>query len=446
MDFIRDNVIKLYRKFLTASMCAALATSIYSFVDTIAVGRSEGDLGAAAIAVITPIYGILVFLAIFIGVGGSVLMSNAKGQDNETEGNEYFTVSLVLISIFTAICWPLFVLFSNQILTFFGADAKLLPKAMEYAEWIILFFPFFVFPYFISAFIRNDGAPVLTMVAVVIGGLVNVFLDWFLVFPMKMGMRGAAIATVTGTITQLVIMCSRFFSKNCKLKISKTKNFFKKAKRILTLGIGASILDLGTVIIIIITNNAIKKYGGNSELAVYGVLATLISLFQALYCGVGQAIQPLVSANYGAAEFKRIKQIWKLSFVTVIALGVLLTIICELLPVQIVKVFVKATPAVSEIASKIVRIYSLAFVPLGINVLAAYYLQSIMREKASIIIAALRSIVVSSILIMILPVFFGIDGVWIAIPVSEFIVVIFSLAYIYAIANREKPYKSSAEF
>lgn len=438
MDFVKDNVKKLYRKFLTSSMCAALATSVYSFVDTIAVGRSEGDIGAAAMAVITPIYGILMFLAIFIGVGGSVLMSNAKGKNDETEGNEYFTVSLVLIAIFTAIFWLSFVLFSKQILTFFGADSQLLPKVMEYAEWIIWFFPFFVMPSFISAFIRNDGAPVLTMVAVIIGGLTNVFLDWLLVFPMKMGMRGAAIATVTGTIIQVAIMCSRFFSKNCKLKILKPNEFFKKVKNVLSVGIGASILDLGTVIIVIITNNAIKKYGSNSELAVYGVLATITSLFQALYCGVGQAIQPLVSANYGAKETSRIRQIWKMSLITTLILGVLFTVLDESMPTQIVKVFVTATPAVLNVAPKIIRIYSIVFIALGINVLSAYYLQSIMREKASMLIAILRSILISGILIVVLPIIFGIDGVWIALPVSEFIVAIFSLIYIYTIESREK--------
>lgn len=438
MNFVKDDVKKLYRKFLASSMLTALATSIYSFVDTIAVGRSEGDLGAASMAVITPIYGVLIFLAIFIGVGGSVLMSNAKGRNEETEGNEYFTVAIVIMSVLCAIFWILFIVFPKQILTFFGANSELLPKAMEYTEWIIWFFPFFVMPTFISAFIRNDGAPVLTMVAVIIGGTINIFLDWFLVFPMKMGMRGAAIATVIGTVVQVLIMCSRFFDKKCRLKIAKPHRFFKKAKNILSVGIGASILDLGTVIIVIVMNNSIKQYGSNSELAVYGVLATLTSLFQALYCGVGQAIQPLVSANYGANETDRIRQIWKMSLATTIILGVLYTVLCELVPAQIVKVFVTATPAVIDAAPEIVRLYSIMFIALGVNVLSAYYLQSIMRDKASMLIAALRSIVVSGISILTLPLMLGIDGVWIALPVSEFSVAIFAIVYIYAVANKSK--------
>ena len=199
MNFLTSDVRKLYKKFLFASMGSALVMSIYSFVDTIAIGQSEGTVGAAAFAVITPLYGILVFLSILCGIGGSVLMSNAKGEGNEEKGNACFTVSVLVIVALTAAFWPLFMLFHEQIFTFFGADEKIMPKVMEYAEWIIRFFPVFIAPTFISAFIRNDGVPTLAMVAVIIGGCVNMFGDWFLVFPLGMGMKGAAIATVLGT-------------------------------------------------------------------------------------------------------------------------------------------------------------------------------------------------------------------------------------------------------
>ena len=118
MNFLNDNVKKLYRKYLSASMCSALVMSIYSFVDTIAVGQSEGTLGAAAMAVITPLYGILVFLAILVGIGGSVLMSNAKGEGNEEKGNAYFTASIILMGVLMVVFWFVFILFHKEIFTF----------------------------------------------------------------------------------------------------------------------------------------------------------------------------------------------------------------------------------------------------------------------------------------------------------------------------------------
>lgn len=430
MDFLNDNVKKLYRKFLSASMCSALVMSIYSFVDTIAVGQSEGTLGAAAMAVITPLYGILIFLAILVGIGGSVLMSNAKGEGNEEKGNAYFTASVILMCVLMIVCWLAFILFHKEIFTFFGADAVLMPKVMEYAEWIIRFFPFFIAPTFVSSFIRNDGAPSLAMTAVIIGGCINVFLDWFLVFPLGMGMRGAAIATVVGTVLQVLIMCGHFFRKKCNLKIVKPFKLSNALRNILKIGFGASVLDLGTVVLAIIMNNQIMKYGGTTELAVYGVIATITSLFQALYCGVGQAIQPLVSANCGAGYTERIKNFWKMSLGTVVVLGVIFTAIGELFPIHMVKLFVNATPEVIAATPKIVRLYFILFIPLGVTVLSTYYLQSTMHDKMSMLIAVLRSVVVSGLMLYILPMFFDINGVWLAMPISELIVAMFALCCI----------------
>lgn len=430
MDFLTDNVKKLYGKFLATSMCSALVVSIYSFADAIAVGQSEGALGAAAMVVITPLYEVLVFLAILIGIGGSVLMGNARGEGKDEKGNAYFTTSLILMVILTVIAWLAFILFHREIFTFFGADDELMPKVMEYAEWIIRFLPFFIAPTFLGAFIRNDSAPTLVMTAVIIGGAINMFLDWFLVFPLGMGMRGAAIAAVIGTTLQAVIMCIHFCRRKCNIKLVKSYKISGAFCNIFSIGFGAGVLDLGTVILAIMMNNQIMKYSGTTELAVYGVIVTVTSLFHALFCGVGQAIQPLVSANCGAGNTKRIKSFWNFSLRTVIILGIIFTAIGELLPVAMVMLFVDATPDMIDVTPAIVRLFFILFIPLGITVLSTYYLQSIMHDKMSILIAILRSVVVSGLLIYVLPQFFHITGVWIAMPISEVIVAVIALCYI----------------
>ena len=430
MDFITSDIKPLYRKYLVASMASALVMSIYSFVDTIAVGQSEGPTGAAAMAVITPLYGILIFLAILCGVGGSVLMSNAKGEGNEEKGNAYFTSALLLIGALVMIAWATLALFHHQIFTLFGADDNLMPKVMEYAKWVIWFLPVFIAPTVISSFIRNDGAPNLAMGAVIIGGCCNIFGDWFFVFPLGMGMEGAAVATVVGTSIQVLIMCSHFFRKKCCLKLVKPYQPFKAGRKILSIGFGASVLDLGTVILAILMNNQIMRYGDTTALAVYGVVATITSLFQALFCGVGQAIQPIVSANCGAKQTERIKGIWKLSFITVIVLGLVFTAIGECCPEQIVRLFVDVTPEVLAAAPGIIRPFFILFLFLGINVLATYYLQSMMHGTMSMVIAVLRSVVISGALLFLFPANVGLAGVWFAMPVSELIVALIAIGYI----------------
>lgn len=432
MDFITGDIKQLYRKFLTASMASAMVMSIYSFVDTIAVGQSEGPAGAAAMAVITPLYGVLIFLGILCGVGGSVLYGNARGEGKEEKANALFTAATGLMLFLILLVWIFFALFHQQIFTFFGADAELMPKVMEYARWLIWFLPVFILPTFISSFIRNDGAPGLAMAAVIIGGCVNIFGDWFFVFPLGLGMTGAAIATVLGTSVQVIIMCIHFFTKKCTLRIVKPNHVKPAICQTLGIGFGASILDLGTVILSIIMNNQIMRYGDTNALAVYGVVATITSLFQALYCGVGQAIQPIVSANCGAMQAERIKQVWKMSLTTVIVLGIGFTAVGELFPTQIVRLFMDVTPEVLMVAPGIIRPFFLLFLFLGITVLATYHLQSIMHGRMSMMIAVLRSVVISGLLIYVLPLFVGILGVWVAMPISELVVAAIALFYLHS--------------
>ena len=430
MDYLTSSTKALYRKYLIASLGSALVITIYSFVDTIAVGQSEGPAGTAAMAVITPIFGILVFFGILFGIGGSVLMNNAKGAGNEEKGNAYFTTALILVVGFTVVTWVLFARFSKPILFFFGATQGTLPLVMRYVQWLIRCWPIFIFSTFIGAFVRNDNAPGLVMAGVISGGCFNIFGDWFFVFPLGMGMEGAAIATVLGTTLQCLILCSHLFRKCCGLKLAKPFRMGKAIRKIFVIGIGASLLDLGTVVLSTITNNQILRYGSEVELAIYGVMTTIAALVQAMYCGVGQAIQPLVSANFGGRQYGRVRQFLKMSVVTVLIMGVLFTVLAECLPVPIVQLFMDATPEVLAAAPNSMRLYSLLYLFLGFTVLSTYYLKSVMRDRASMAIGILRSLVVSGLLLYLLPLFWGINGVWLALPISECIVTVVAAVFL----------------
>ena len=430
MNFLADDPKKLYINFFSTSIIGAVVMSIYAFVDAIAVGHAEGPLGAAAIAVINPLFGIIVFVSILAGIGGSVLMNNARGEGDNASGDAFFTAAIILVAGVVAVCWILCALFHRELLILFGADEEIAAKAMEYSNWIVGFFPVFVFPIFMGCFIRNDGAPGLAMAAVIIGSCVNMFGDWLLVFPLGMGMRGAAIATLIGNSVQCIIMLSYFFQRRCKLRIIKPMSLKPYLKGILQLGFGASILDLGTVILGVIMNNQVMRYGSAVDLAVYGVVMTIMQLFQSMFNGVGQAIQPLVSANCGAGKADRIRNFWKLSFYSVVIMGLIFTCLGELFPVTVTKIFMDATPEVIAASPAIFRLYFPLFLFLGITTLATYYLQSILRGKMSFAISVLHSAVVGVILLYVLPLWIGLAGVWVAMPVAECIVVIVALIYI----------------
>ena len=206
MDLLHDKISGLYSKFLWPSVFSAMVTTIYSFVDTIAIGQGVGPDGAAATAIIYPILGVASLIGFLCGIGGSVRLGKARGAGEEIKAHAFYTASFFVTLVLTAISWPLVIIFEQEIFTLFGANDQLMPLVLEYGDWVVWTFPAFIISAYLTCMIRCAGAPKRVMHAVAAGGVFNVFGDWFLVFPMDMGMAGAAIATVSGTIIQLVIL------------------------------------------------------------------------------------------------------------------------------------------------------------------------------------------------------------------------------------------------
>ena len=202
------------------------------------------------------------------------------------------------------------------------------------------------------------------------------------------------------------------------------------------MGFGAGVLDLGNVLIAIIINNQIMRYGNVEALSVYGVVGTTSLLFQALFCGVGQAAQPLVSTNYGARKLGRVQTVLSMGLVSVVVMGVCFMLVGELFPEAITKFFIAATPEVLAVAPMVFRCYFIFFLFLGITVFATYYLQSIMRERKAMTISVLRSLVLSSVMLFLLPLFLGLAGVFLAMPVSEALVAALALVFIQRYGRR----------
>ena len=422
MDMLKDSIGKLYLKYLLPSMFSALVTTIYSFVDTIAIGQGVGADGAAACAIIYPILGIASLFGFLCGIGGSVRFAKARGEGKQEKANAFYTASLVLVIVLTIIVWPMTAVFKTQIFTWFGASKALMPLVLEYGDWIIWTFPAFILSAYFTCMVRCDGAPNVVMAAVVAGGIFNVFGDWFLVFPMNMGMTGAAIATAGGTVIQLMVLCAFLFTKKSHLKIVKPWEPSKAVYKAVTAGFSASVLEFAFIILTCILNNQIMRYGGETALSVFGVILTCSGMFQHIYTGVGQAMQPIATTNYGAGKRKRIAYLRRISEWTVIVMGICFMLTGILFPTQLIHFFVDATPEVLRAAPTIMRIYFLSFPCMGINIWATFYFQSIMRTRTSAVLTILRGIVISSIFLYLLPIWLGINGVWWAMVLTEGIV------------------------
>lgn len=419
MDLLSGNVRTIYFKYLFAALGSALIVSIYSLVDMIAVGQYEGPLGAAAMACLQPMFSLFVALGLLFGIGGSVMLSIARGRGDPEGGNRYFTAAVVTALIVAALLTLLFALFRKQFLILFGADDQLLPYCMDYTFWLTMAAPFFLMAQVLGAFLRNDGAPFLATMSTVLGGGFNIFGDIFFVFTCDMGIGGAGLATFLGQVISVAVLLVHFFRRKNTLRFLRSAAPLPDLREVLTAGFAPFIVDISLGATVAIFNNQIIRLSDADHLAVYGVLSNCIVLFQSLFYGVGQSIQPIVSINHGAGQAGRVRRVLRLAMGTALVMGLLFSGVVELFPGGVLRLFMDVTGPVLAIGPAILRVYALSFLLMGLNVVGSYYFQSILKNRQSLLISLLRGFILCSLFALLFPALFGFEAIWWAMPVTE---------------------------
>ncbi len=433
MDLLNGNVKQIYLKYLSASFGSALITSVYSMVDMIMVGQYHGPSGSAAMAVIAPVWNILYSFGLLTGIGGSILFSTSRGKCHDSErGNEYFSAAVIFTVLLSAILWISLIFFEDQLLLLFGADHTLLPLAKKYLIPIKYTVPVFLFTQMLSAFLRNDSNPGLATKAVMLGGIINIVGDYLLVFTFDLGILGAGIATAFSASITLIVMLTHFLNSRHSLKLIRPTQLYTKARQIFTAGFSTFFIDIAMGILTMLFNRQIMRYSGTDALAVYGVIVNISTFVQCCAYGVGQAAQPILSINYGAQKQDRIRKLLRYSFITVAVVSCVWITLTMSIPNTFVRFFMAPTESVLKIAPLIIRCYCLSFLLLPFNVFSTYYFQSVMKPGISFIISLSRGVLISGALIMLLPVFFGSDALWAAMPVTELVVAFY---IIYCMMN-----------
>ena len=430
MDLLKDNLKKLYFRFLVPSLGSAMVMSIYTLTDAIVIGKGVGADALAALSITTPLLCILMSMGILFGVGGSVPMSVSRGTGNINKANRFFTLSFFALAVITVILWLVYEFGISFLLRIMGANDTLYPYAMSYMKYINLFLPVAVFSNYIAIFVRADGDPNRAMVGVLLGGVVNIVLDILFVFPLHMGIGGAAFASVLGMVVQVAVGISHWFSRKNGLKFIKPKHIISSVGQIIGNGIPSFFNELANGFIVLLFNIQILKYCGDTALSIYSVISNCVILFNSLFTGVGQAIQPIVATNYGADKWNRIQGIRKMSYLTIVLMGIVFSLSGILFPLGVCSVFMKIGSASELFAQSAIRTYFIAFLPMGINLLTSYYLQSILNVKRSLCISLLRNVLLSGIAILTFPLLFGGDSLWMVMPVVEVLVLVVSVAFL----------------
>ena len=427
MNFLTEKIRPMYFKYLFAAFGSALITSIYGIVDMAMVGQYHGPEGTAAMAVIAPVWNIIYSLGLLMGIGGSVLFGTLRGQSekNVKRSNEYFTAAVIGAAVLAAIIWISIIFFDKELLILFGAEDALLPLARSYILPVKFSVPSFLFTQLMSAFLRNDGNPGLATKAVLIGGIFNVFGDYFFVFTLNMGIMGAGLATAAGAVLSLLIMLTHFFGKKNTLQLVRPTDLLSKLKSITITGFATFFIDVAMGILTILFNRQILKYLGTDALSVYGIIINISTFVQCCAYSIGQASQPIISSNFGANQGNRIREILKYALYTTAAFSIFWTVVSLAVPNLYVHIFMSPTENILKIAPAIIRSYGISFLLLPLNIFSTYYFQALLKPSASFIVSVSRGTIVSGIFIYLLPVLMGGDAIWFAMPLTELIVAIY---------------------
>lgn len=427
MDLINGKIKTLYFRYFAAAFGGAMIGCIYSIVDMAVVGQYHGPNGTAALAVVAPVWNIIYSLGLFTGIGGSVIFSAIRGKSggDDGRGNKYFTVAIVFSVVLAAIAWAALLLFARPVFILFGAsDAEILELACEYVKPIKFTFPLFLFNQTLAAFLRNDGDPALATAGVLAGGIFNVFGDFLFTFGLNMGIYGAGFATALGVVITFLVLITHFFKRKNTLKLVKTDGFLGKVGEISATGFSSFFVDAAMGILTVVFNRQIMKYLGADALAVYGPIINISTFVQCCAYGVGQASQPVISVNYGAGKYERIKETLKYALATTAVFGIFWTTLGCAAPNMFIRIFMSPTEKILEIAPAIIRTYAVSFLLLPFNVFSTYYFQSVMKPAAAFVVSVARGLVISGTLIMTLPLISP-SAIWLAMPITEAAVAVF---------------------
>lgn len=428
-EFIQKPVRQLFFHYLIPAICGTMVTSIYVLADTIFIGKRLGATALAALNISLPIYNIFFGLGLLSGVGGSVLMSICRGKSQKEEGNTYFTTALLLNFALLLISMTVCVLFMEDIAWLLGGTEETLPYIMDYLPYIIWGMGTYFFSSFLQTFIRNDGAPKLAMNGVIAGGVTNIVLDYIFLYPMNMGMKGAALATVLGSSLTVVILCTHFFTKKNQLKFT-LKGFHPSfLQKIIGNGFTSFVIEAASGFTIFIFNLQLIRYLGNTGVSVYGIICNTALVVICLCKGIEQAAQPILSINHGAGLSSRILKVQSLSLKTSVIICTLPVLLGLFVPNLFTYIFLEPTSKILTLAAPAIRIYFTGFLFLGINMVFICYFQSVAKSVQSLSLCLLRGCILVVAFVYILPVFFGSTGIWLAFPAAEFLTMIVGICF-----------------
>lgn len=443
-----EKVGKLMGKYALPCIISLLVGALYNIVDQIFIANADylGSYGNAANTVVFPLTVIALAIAVMIGDGCCAFVSLSLGRKNLCDAKNSIGSSVSLTVISSIILSVLYLIFIDEIITMFGGtvNAETFAFSKEYLFWITLGIPFYMFGQAMNPIIRADGDPKFAMVSTLAGAVINIILDPVFIFVFRWGMMGAAVATVLGQIVTAVLSLWYLFHTKA-VKLGKNDFILKGSviKNTLLLGICSFLSQISLVAAMAAINNMIRKYGaldsifGQAEyaqipMAVVGIVMKFFQIVISIVVGMAAGCIPIVGFNMGAMLKKRVKKLFTMLLISESCVGVLAFIIVEFFPGYLIQIFGAAGESVyyTDFAIKAFRIYLCMVVLACINKAAFIFLQAMGKAAASTVLSVIREIVFGVGTAILLPNFFGLDGVLYSMPLSDILTAVISVIII----------------
>lgn len=428
----------LLRRFAIPSIIAMLVGALYNIVDQFFIGRSIGELGNAATNVSFPLSTSCIAIALLLGLGGAAAFNLTMGEGDKEKATHYIgNASVLLVTCGIVLCLVV-QLFLTPMLKFFGSPDNVLDYARTYTRITSIGFPFLIFATGSGHLIRADGSPKYAMLCNLSGAIINTILDPIFIFGFDMGMAGAALATIMGQVFS-AFLAYRYIS-HCKTVTLKRHHLLPQwqyTERIMALGAAAFFNQLAMMIVQIVMNKSLTYYGALSiygeaiPLACAGIITKVNQVFFSVVIGLSQSLQPIASYNYGAKKLGRVKGAYVLAMRYGMIISIVAFLLFQLMPKQIIGLFGSGSDQYYQFAIQYFRIYLFFTFINCIQPITSTFFTAIGKPKKGTFLSLTRQILFLLPLLIIFPIFMGIDGIMYAGPIADFIAAVVSIAMIY---------------
>jgi putative MATE family efflux protein len=421
-DKLRDKKIsKLLMEFSIPAIIGMLVNSMYIVIDRIFIGRVVGAMAISGVSLTFPIVILIMAFAMLVGIGAAARISIKLGEDRRDEAELILGNALVLLVIVSVIVTAFGLIFVDPMLKSFGASESTIDYAREFIVILLAGSIFQTIGFGLNNIIRSEGDPKKAMSTMLIGAICNIILDFIFIYVLGFGIRGAAVATVISQLVNMVWVLYYFLRGNSILKIKRENMVLKKdvIMSIFTIGMAPFAMQLAASVVNIIFNRSLGIYGGDLAIGAMGIINGIVTIVLMPIFGINQGSQPIIGFNYGAKQYMRVKETLKLAVIAASFIAITGTLSAHIFPHALVSLFNKADVNLTNISVNGIKIFMLMFPLVGFQIVSSNFFQAIGKAKISMLLALSRQVIVLIPMLLILPRIFGLNGVWMAAPVSD---------------------------